>query len=281
MTRTRTDLSHTDTCDYTRAEASTEGVARTLASSDTRIPSGHVLGTRVHAVNLEDAAKTIIEWAITRSSKVVCAANVHMIMEAYDQASFREQLNTADIALPDGAPLAWTLRRQGYSEQRRVPGPDLIPKLCSLAARANIAVGIYGGRPATAERAARRLTSLNPSLRLPLVMSPPFRTLTHEEHDVVVHQINASGVRILFVALGCPKQEMWMFKNRHTINAVMVGIGAGLDFIAGDVRRAPHWMQKCGLEWCHRLLQEPRRLWRRYLLLSPRFVGASFMQLCK
>lgn len=231
-----------------------------------------ILGMRVDPTSYREATRAILSWAHKGESRYVCVANVHMVMEAFDHPDFREQVNRADLVTPDGMPLVWMLRMRGYSHQERVYGPDLTLHVCEAAAREGIPVGFYGGRPETLQRLVHNLTQRYPGLRVVYTYSPPFRPLTEEEDQKIVQAIRDAGVRILFVGLGCPKQEWWMAHHHGRIPAVMVGVGAAFDFHAGQVRQAPRWMQRMGLEWAFRLSQEPLRLWRRYLIHNPRFL---------
>ena len=239
----------------------------------------NILGVHVNPTSYVEAARQISTWAKAGESRYVCVANVHMVMEAYDSPDFKEIVNAADLITPDGMPLVWMLRRMGYPQQTRVYGPDLTLEVIAAAAAENIPVGFYGGALDVLEAMLRVLKSKCPGLQVPYAYSPPFRPLTAEEDAEVVNGINASGARILFVGLGCPKQERWMAEHGSKIQAVMLGVGAAFDFHAGSIRQAPRWMQKSGLEWLFRLIQEPRRLWRRYLYQNPRFVWFMIWQL--
>ena len=192
-------------------------------------------------------------------------------MEAYDAPGFNEIVNAADLVTPDGMPLVWTLRRLGHPEQERVYGPVLTLHVLDMAAKQKIPVGFYGGSPETIQHLLEFLKEKYPSLDIQYFYSPPFRSLTMQEDEAVIREINAAECRILLVGLGCPKQERWMAAHRSKIRVVMIGVGAAFDFYAGTKRQAPAWMQRLGLEWSFRLLQEPRRLWRRYLYHNPRF----------
>lgn len=206
-------------------------------------------------------------------------ANVHMAMEAYDSREFRRIVNSADLVTPDGMPLVWMLRKLGVSDQQRVYGPALMDRVCEVASRQGVPVGLYGGQRETLESLVKSMRSRFPKLRIAYAYSPPFRPLSDEEDERVVQEINNSGARILFVGLGCPKQERWMAEHKGRVQAVMLGVGAAFDFHAGKVPQAPGWMQRMGLEWLFRLATEPRRLWRRYAKHNPRFVVLALMQL--
>jgi N-acetylglucosaminyldiphosphoundecaprenol N-acetyl-beta-D-mannosaminyltransferase len=230
-----------------------------------------VLGSHIDAVEWNECLDRIVEWAFSRESRYVCMCNVHVVVTARREPNFRRIVNRADLATPDGAPIAWCLRRLGFPSQQRINGPDLMWRCCARAAEAGLSVFLYGSSLETLELLSARLAREFPGLRLAGYYSPPFRDLTAEEDAHVVQLIENSGAQIVFVALGCPKQEAWMAEHRDRIRAVMIGVGAAFPYHAGVLRRAPHWMQEAGLEWLHRLLSEPRRLWRRYLVTNTLF----------
>lgn len=220
----------------------------------------------------------LLGWARARASRYVTICNVHVVVSASRDADYREIINGSDMATPDGAPVAWMLRRQGFAGQPRISGPDLMWALCERAAAENLPVYCYGSSEATLALLERRMRQAFPELRITME-SPPFRALTPEEDAAAVERIDASGAGIVFVGLGCPKQERWMAEHRGRVNAVMIGVGAAFDFHAGTVRRAPAWMRDNGLEWLHRLLSEPRRLWKRYLVTNTLFILGAARQL--
>lgn len=230
-----------------------------------------VLGAPIDAVNWLRCLDSIVTWASRRESRYVCMCNVHSIVTARLDPKFRWVVSRADIAAPDGAPVAWRLRRMGHGGQERINGPDLMWRCCVRAAGVGLRVFLYGGTPDTLERLRERLATELPELQLAGWHAPPFRTLTEEEDEEEVRMINESGAHIVFVALGCPKQEAWMAAHRDRVRAVMIGVGAAFDYHAGVLPRAPRWMRNAGLEWLHRLVSEPRRLWRRYLVTNTLF----------
>lgn len=241
----------------------------------------HILGTRIDATSYEEATRKIVTWAGAGDSCYVCAANVHMAMEAFDDPEFRCVINGAVMVTPDGMPLVWGLRRLGIKEATRVYGPTLTLHVCEAAAASGIPVALYGG---TEESLAAFMAFLHdrfPGIRVACAIAPPFRPLSAEEDDAYTRQIAASGARILFVGIGCPKQERWMAQHVSKIPAVMLGVGAAFDFHSGRVRQAPAFMQRMGLEWLYRLWREPRRLWKRYLKHNPRFVFLFGIQLAR
>lgn len=176
------------------------------------------------------------------------------------------------MALPDGAPVAWTMRRRGYRGQRRISGPDLMLQLCAASSDTGVGVFLFGSTPHTLEVLQLQLCRVYPNLRIAGALSPKFGAWDADTAARYVEKINASGAGIVFVGLGCPRQEIWMASVRNRVNAVMLGVGAAFDFHAGTIQRAPEWMQRSGLEWLHRLVSEPRRLWKRYLVTNTLFI---------
>ncbi len=235
-------------------------------------PSRRVIDMRVDATSYADATRRVLDWAADRSHRYVCIANVHMTMEAHDDPTFRAIVDGADLVTPDGMPLVWTLRRLGVADATRVAGPDLLLHVCRAAAERGVPVGFHGGSQAAIDGLLAHLRASMPSLRVPYAVSPPFRTPTAEEDDATVAAIVGAGVGVLFVGLGCPKQERWMAAHRDRLPLVQIGVGAAFDFHAGLVRRAPVALQRAGLEWAYRLVSEPRRLFVRYARHNPRFV---------
>jgi N-acetylglucosaminyldiphosphoundecaprenol N-acetyl-beta-D-mannosaminyltransferase len=245
------------------------------------LESRRIVDVRVDGTSYEDATTRVLRWAKSNKSRYVCVATVHSLMEAHDDPTFRAVMNEADLVTPDGMPLVWGLRRLGIEDASRVYGPDLTPVILERAAAEGVPVGFYGVTDEVMAAFSARVLERWPSLRIAYRYSPPFRSMTEDEDMKVVEDINASGARILMVGLGCPRQESWMADHRGRIDAVMVGVGAAFDFIAGAKRQAPLVMQRSGTEWIFRLATEPRRLWRRYLRHNPRFVALFAAQLVR
>lgn len=238
-----------------------------------------VLSSSIDRISASQAVAQISEWANARQSRYVCICNAHSTVEADRNADFRRVVEQADMATPDGAPVAWLMRRLGASEQQRVSGPDLMLDYCAHAQSHCESIFLYGSTPETLAKLQRRLMQRWPELHIAGAISPPFRALGTEEDAADVAAINASGAGTVWVSLGCPKQEQWMAAHRGRVHAVMVGVGAAFDFHAGTTARAPAWLRDNGLEWVHRLASEPRRLWRRYLFTNTWFAVAAFRQL--
>ena len=180
-----------------------------------------------------------------------------MLMEARDSSEYSKVVNAADLVTPDGMPLVWMMRLKGQRGQQRVYGPTLMLHILEASARENIPVGFYGSSPEVLQTLTARMQAQFPNLKITYSFSPPFREINQEEDMQIVENIRASGAQILFVGLGCPKQEKWMSEHRGKINAAMLGVGAAFDFHAGVKLQAPTWMQRIGLEWVYRLVAEP------------------------
>jgi N-acetylglucosaminyldiphosphoundecaprenol N-acetyl-beta-D-mannosaminyltransferase len=234
-----------------------------------------VLDAPVDVVDTAGALARMAEWARKRESRVVCACNVHSVVTARSDPLFMDALRQADLVVPDGEPVAWLLRSQGAKGQSRVSGPDLMLDYCAHAAAVQEPVYLYGSTAATLDKLQSKLKERWPTLRIAGAHAPPFRALTPEEEAQAVERINKSGAHTVWVSLGCPKQELWMARQRGKVQAVMVGIGAAADFHAGTRRRAPKWMQQRGLEWLHRMASEPGRLGERYLTTNVAFLWAA------
>jgi N-acetylglucosaminyldiphosphoundecaprenol N-acetyl-beta-D-mannosaminyltransferase len=220
----------------------------------------------------------VLDWASRRESRVVYCSNTHSVIEAKDDPAFRDALNAADLNTPDGVPTVWSLRMLGIPDAERVYGPDLTLHVLRAAAAAGVPVGFYGSTQETLDLLAETVPALAPGIDIRAMISPPFRPLTPEEDEAYVRQLDESGVRILFVGLGCPRQERWCAEHRGRVPAVMLGVGAAFDFHAGRVTQAPAFLQRIGMEWAFRLAMEPKRLWRRYTRVVPRFAWGFVRQ---
>ena len=238
-----------------------------------------LLGVPVDAVSGREAVLAIMAWGRARSSRYVVFANAHVVVTASENAEYATTIRLADLTLPDGAPVAWMLRRLGYPHQERVCGPDLTWDLLARCAESGQSVYFYGSTEETLRRLMQRVTTAFPNLHVAGTESPPFRHLSAAETRATIGRINSSGAALVFVGLGCPKQENWMRDQCGEIHAVMLGVGAAFDFHAGTVSRAPLWMRRHGLEWLYRLIAEPRRLWRRYLVTNTLFVWGACRRL--
>jgi N-acetylglucosaminyldiphosphoundecaprenol N-acetyl-beta-D-mannosaminyltransferase len=243
------------------------------------LPSAFVLGMRIDATSYPDAVDRIFRWAGKSESRAVAVANVHMVMEAYDHLPFQDMVNSCDLVTPDGVPLVWLLRAQGTRTATRVYGPDLTRELLKKAHEQRVPIGFYGGSARTLDALLAVVRKRYPNIPVVYACAPPFRPLHADEEQCVIEAIRSSGARILFVGLGCPKQERWVAAHRGNVPAVMVGVGAAFDFLSGTKAQAPRWMQDRGLEWLFRMVTEPRRLFWRYVRYNPRFLFLIARQL--
>jgi N-acetylglucosaminyldiphosphoundecaprenol N-acetyl-beta-D-mannosaminyltransferase len=239
----------------------------------------HVLGAFIDALSWDETLGLIQGWARARAPRSVCCCNAHSLVTMRSEPEVEAAIGAADLAVPDGMPVAWMMRKLGFTQQARLNGPDLMWRYCAVAEREGTSIFLYGNREETLRALQARLAAAFPRLRLAGAIAPPFRSLSVAEDQAVVAQINGSGAGVVFVSLGCPKQEMWMDAHHDRIMAVQIGVGAAFDYHAGTLKRAPLWMQHRGMEWLHRLCTEPRRLWRRYLFTNLMFVLGAGRQL--
>ncbi len=238
-----------------------------------------VLGAPINILSWDDAIGQIVAWGEARESHYVCICNVHSVVTTTLDPEFRMVINTADMSTPDGAPIAWALRRFGFRSQERINGPDLMWRYLSKAEQLGQVVFFYGSTEATMAKLIKKVADQFPGLRIGGWHSPPFRPPTAQEDEFVVDAINRSGANVVLIGLGCPKQEKWMAAHCGRINAVMIGVGAAFDYHSGTLKRAPLWWQRHGLEWLYRLCSEPRRLLKRYLITNTLFILGISRQL--
>ena len=232
-----------------------------------------ILKMSTSVTGLNSSVEFVLRETKKNVGSYVCVSNVHMCMEVFDDRSFLNVVNSANLVIPDGRPISWAQRLLGYKNAQQVRGQDIMSELCRLSGSMAFNIGFYGGSSdELLEQVVGKLRKLYPDIQITYKFSPPFRVLTQSEDFDVIQSINNSGVDILFVGIGCPKQERWMAEHKDSLSCVMLGVGAAFDFIAGSKKHAPRWMQKIGLEWFYRLSSEPKRLWRRYLMHNPRFV---------
>lgn len=239
---------------------------KTGKNGDLTTEAHSLFGVKIHRTNYRSTVERILEWSSKGESRYICLANVHMVIEAYDSPKFKQILNQADLVTPDGKPLSWLL------QSNQVCGRQLTLQLCQLAQERFIPVGFYGGKKQVLDNLVLKIQKRYPFLEIAYAYSPPFRALNLEEQNEVVERIKESGTKILFVGLGCPKQERWMNINKHQLPSVMLGIGGAFDVLSGAKACPPLWIQNIGLEWLFRLCLEPQRLWYRNLYHSSKFL---------
>jgi N-acetylglucosaminyldiphosphoundecaprenol N-acetyl-beta-D-mannosaminyltransferase len=242
----------------------------------------NVLGVKVSAVNLSTAVDMADRWIGAKNRGYICVTGVHGVMEAQKDAEFLHILNHAFINTPDGMPMSWVGHLQGLSQMDRVFGPDFMAAMCQLSVERGYRHFLYGGEPGVAELLKETLQRRFPGLRVVGTYTPPFRNLSAAEEDDVLTQVQVSKPHILWVGLSTPKQERFMAHYIDRLEVpLLVGVGAAFDYHTGRVRDCPHWIKRAGLQWVHRLLQDPKRLWKRYLRNNPVFIWNIALQALK
>lgn len=238
-----------------------------------------VLGVLVRAVDREAAVAEIIACARAKRALGVSALAVHGVMTGFMEPEQRYRLNRLELVVPDGQPVRWALNwLHGAGLPERVSGTDLMLIVCEAAAAEGLAIYLYGSTPTVLKQLTENLVRHIPALRIAGAECSRFRTLSAEEQAAMIERIRASGAAMVFVGLGCPRQETWVYENHAALSMPALAVGAAFDFHAGLLPRAPVWMGRLGLEWLFRLVMEPRRLWRRYLLLNPAYLWALLKQ---
>lgn len=238
-----------------------------------------VIGVPISLVDLDKAVQIILAWVDRNQSRFVCVRDAPSLVRAAGDDEWLRIQHLADMVTPDGMPLVWLAHLHGHKTVQRVCGSDLVDALCNSSQPRGIRHFFYGGKPGVAEAMTSRLLKKYPKLEIAGIYSPPFGEMSVEEDQFVLDLIKSSHARIVWVGISTPKQEYWMRDHVARIpGATLIGVGAAFDFHSGVIARAPKWMQRIGLEWLHRLIAEPRRLWRRYLVMAPQFVWAVAMQ---
>lgn len=244
-----------------------------------------VIKTLVSTGSFVDFVNAIFSLTDEKKSSYVCFANVHMVIEAKNDPTFCEVVNNADIVAPDGRPLSIYMNVFYKMRQERVPGMDLMPALLREAEKRNKSVYFYGSTDEILDLIIKRANKELPMLKIAGTYSPPFRKLEDLEKQEIINKINSTSPDLLFVALGCPKQENWIAEHKGKINACMLGVGQAYNVYAGIEKRLPKWMRDLSLEWAYRLFLEPKRLWKRYLVTNTTFVmlflGVFFQKMFK
>ncbi len=238
---------------------------------------GNILRRRVVSIDVsliryQEALNQVLELGFKRSPSYACFSNVHMTIEAHKSSAFKEMVNRANFVFADGMPLVFALRLLFGIRQDRIAGMDFTDSILRGCEEKGLSVFLYGSTPETLDAFQAQIKKNYPKLRLAGMISPPFRALSEHETKSTIADINDAGTHIVLVGLGCPKQEIWMANNSASINACLLGVGGAFGIYAGTAKRAPVWMRSVGLEWFFRLLQEPSRLFKRYLVTNSQFV---------
>jgi N-acetylglucosaminyldiphosphoundecaprenol N-acetyl-beta-D-mannosaminyltransferase len=240
-----------------------------------------VVSLFIHNISPEDCLARVVDLAVQKTPSFVCFANVHMVVEAYKDESFGTLVNQATMVVSDGAPVAKACKWLYNIDQERIAGMNFLPDILKEAGKESLSVFLYGSTDAVLSKLQCVIAKEYPEVKLSGAISPPFRPLTDEEQTVLIDEINDAAPNIVLVALGCPKQEKWMAQHYQKIQAPLLGLGGAFSVLAGVQKRAPEWMQILALEWLYRLIQEPRRLWKRYFYTNSLFIWLLFKQMIK
>lgn len=238
----------------------------------TPIPVCNILGVDVAAINMEWLIKYISDNLSALAGDYICVTNVHTVVTAYEDSEYRKVQNGGIMAIPDGGPLSSLGRRRGFLEMRRTTGPELMGELFKISVNKGYRHYFYGSTKETLDKLKDKLQTDYTGIQIVGMYTPPFRALAVEEDEKILHLINNAKADFVWIGLGAPKQEKWMAEHQGKVNGLMIGVGAGFDYFAGNIKRAPKWMQKGNLEWVYRLWQEPGRLLGRYLHTNTIFI---------
>ena len=237
-----------------------------------QIPVCNIMGVNIAAINMSwliDFTKKNIREL---SGNYLCVSNVHTTVMSYDDKTYCAVQNGGIMAIPDGGPLSSVGRKRGFSQLVRTTGPDYLKEVLNISSKEGYRHFFYGSTEETLEKLQKHLDEIYPGVLVAGMYSPPFRNLTEEEDAEIVHIINESQADFVWIGLGAPKQECWMAAHQGKVDGFMVGVGAAFDYLAGNIERAPMWMQRANLEWLYRLLQEPQRLFKRYFYTNTKFI---------
>lgn len=236
------------------------------------IPICNILGVNIAAINMEWLLKYIEQNLDDIKGDYICVSNVHTTVTSYEDDSYRDIQNGGLMAIPDGGPLSSVGQKRGYKEMQRTTGPSLMGEIFKISVEKGYRHYFYGSKEETLDLLQKKLEEHYPGIQIAGMYSPPFRPMTEEEDKVAVDRINESNADFVWIGLGAPKQEKWMAAHQGRVNGLMIGVGAGFDYYAENIKRAPMWMQKCNLEWVYRLMQDPKRLFKRYWETNTKFI---------
>ncbi len=236
------------------------------------IPTVNILGVKIAAINMEWLLDFTKKNVKKLSGDYICVSNVHTTVTSYEDATYRDVQNGGIMAIPDGGPLSSVGRRRGAVNMQRTTGPSYMGEVLKMSAEYGWRHYFYGSTPETLEKLKSVLEKTYPGVQIVGMYSPPFRPMSEDEDQAIIDEINAARPDFLWVGLGAPKQEKWMSAHQGKVRGLMVGVGAAFDYFAGNIKRAPGWMQKSNLEWLYRLIQDPRRLFKRYFITNTKFI---------
>ena len=236
------------------------------------IPTCNILGVNIAAINMEWLLAYLAQNLSDIKGDYICVSNVHTTVTSYEDASYCAIQNGGLMAIPDGGPLSTVGQKRGFKDMERTTGPSLMGEIFKISAEKGYRHYFYGSTEETLELLYQKLTDHYPGIQIAGMYSPPFRPMTEEENQAIVERINETKPDFVWIGLGAPKQEKWMAAHHGQIGGLMVGVGAGFDYYAENIKRAPEWMQKSNLEWLYRLMQDPKRLFKRYLVTNTKFI---------
>lgn len=241
------------------------------------IPICNIMGVNIAAINMKWLLDYLEKNLSNLKGDYICVSNVHTTVTSYEEPSYCAIQNGGIMAIPDGGPLSSLGRKRGFVTMERTTGPSLMGELFKISAKRGYRHYFYGSTDETLEKLKNRLQEYYPEIQIAGMYSPPFRALSIEEDNEVIEKINETNPDFVWIGLGAPKQEKWMFNHQGSINGLMIGVGAGFDYYAGNIKRAPQWMQRCNLEWLYRLMQDPKRLFKRYFQLNIKFILYAYL----
>lgn len=243
-----------------------------------QIPTCNILGVNIAAINMEWLVEYLDKNLSDIKGDYICVSNVHTTVTSYEDASYCAVQNGGLMAIPDGGPLSTVGRRRGCKNMARTTGPSLMGEIFKISAKKGYRHYFYGSKEETLELLEKKLKEHYPGIKIAGMYSPPFRPLTEEEDKAVIERINETKPDFVWVGLGAPKQEKWMAAHQGKIDGLMLGVGAGFDYYAENIKRAPMWMQKHNLEWVYRLVQDPKRLFKRYWSTNTKFIWSAMIK---
>lgn len=232
----------------------------------------NILGVNINVTNMKDTVEILTNNLDRIRGNYICVSNVHTTVMSYENKHYKNVQNSGFMALPDGKPLSIVSKKRGFKNAERVTGPDLMEEVFKISEARGYTHYFYGSTEDTLSALKVKLNQKYPMLKVAGMYSPPFRKLTKEEDETIVKNINKESPDFIWIGLGAPKQELWMYEHKDILNGLMVGVGAGFDYHAGNISRAPKWMQRMSLEWLYRLLQDPKRLFKRYFCYNTKYL---------
>ncbi len=242
------------------------------------IPVCNIMGVNIAAIDMNWLLKFTEEYIKELSGDYMTVANVHTTVMAYENEKYKAIQNGGIMAIPDGGPLSTVARKRGHERIERTTGPSYMGEIFKVSAEKGYRHYFYGSTEETLEKLYQALTDQYPGIQIAGMYSPPFRPMTEDEDTAIVERINETNADFVWVGLGAPKQEIWMAEHQGRIHGFMVGVGAGFDYFAGNISRAPEWMQRHNLEWLYRLIQDPKRLFKRYLVTNTKFIWSAVVK---